>query len=527
MTRKDFCRLGGFALAAQGLNGFARVVPAARRDVPLLPDYWCTWGIQNALAAETKRSEAALAGDQGAFRARDNLNERLLFGAEGWATEVFEDVRKHLFLMLDDGWDVPYRSHPRQDIARFGFLEPWPERFASCGTTARERLATINARLREAGWQGAGLWVAAQREGDRPDALAPDVRDFYRRKIELSAESGIRYWKVDWGLRSGSNHFRGMVSELARAICPDLIVEHCPFAMEVFNDQRPDPDGGVAFAGSGRCVVDVKDPALVARFGFSDVIRTYDVLAPFGFATTLDRVAAYSRVIDAHRLKTRLNVEDAPVIGAVLGHAFGIMQRVRKTRDRARWLTYRRAVNWHVVAPPFGGEAGLATRTSDAVLFEEHCFGAHEGWKQSAWGHVLRQGAPAVVARGTGLPTVKPRGDSRPYVLAGRHPNGALSVGVLPRVRENGACWTPSAEISLSEPLDAEVPLAVFGEVAAVHVPVRGRVEKVWAADLADGVEREVPATCSNGFLHLDVEACAAACGAIREGIPAMVFRRS
>lgn len=128
------------------------------------------------------------------------------------------------------------------------------------------------------------------------------------------------------------------------------------------------------------------------------------MLASFGFATTLDRVAAYSRVIDAHRLKMRLNVEDAPVIGAVLGHALGITQRVRKTRDRARWLTYRRAVNWHVVAPPFGGEAGLATRTSDAVLFEEHRFGAHEGWKQSAWGHVLRQGAPAVVARGTGLP---------------------------------------------------------------------------------------------------------------------------
>ena len=93
--------------------------------------------------------------------------------------------------------------------------------------------------------------------------------------------------------------------------------------------------------------------------------------------------------------------------------------------------------------------------------------------------------------------------------------------------RENGACWTPPAEISLSEPLDAEVPLAVFGEIAAIHVPVRGRVEKVWAADLADGVAREVPATCSDGFLHLDVAACAAACGAIREGIPAMVFRRS
>ena len=64
MTRKDFCRLGGFALVAQGLNGFAGAVPTARRDAPLLPDCWCTWGIQNALAVETKHSEAALAGNQ-------------------------------------------------------------------------------------------------------------------------------------------------------------------------------------------------------------------------------------------------------------------------------------------------------------------------------------------------------------------------------------------------------------------------------------------------------------------------------
>lgn len=192
MTRKDFCRLGGFALAAQGLNGFAGMVPAARRDAPILPDYWCTWGIQNALAAETKRSEAVLAGDQGAFRARDNLNERLLFGAEGWATQVFEDVRKHLFLMLDDGWDVPYRSHPRTDISRFGFLEPWPERFASCGTMARKRL-DAGVPLAVFGEVSA---VHVPVRGHVEKVWAADLADGVAREVPATCSNGFLYLDV-------------------------------------------------------------------------------------------------------------------------------------------------------------------------------------------------------------------------------------------------------------------------------------------------------------------------------------------
>lgn len=527
LTRKEFCRLGGaFALAALDRETFAKSAPVARR--PLLPDYWCTWGMQNRLPiSEPDRKAPAFAGDQGASRARDNLNEQTLFGAQGWATEMCADIRQNLFLVLDDGWDVPYGSHPVQDIDRFGFLEPWPTRFASCGETARARLTTINARLRDAGWQGAGLWIAAQRQGDRRDSLAPDVRDFYLRKLELSAAAGIRYWKVDWGVRAPSNEFRRMVSELAREICPDLIVEHCPFAMDVFNAQRPDPAKGGAFVGSGRCEARSDDAALVERLRFSDVLRTYDVLGPFASATTLDRVVAYSRIIDAHRLGTRLNVEDAPVIGAVLGHAFGIMSSVRKGADADAWFTYRRASNWHVLAPPFGGTEGLATRTSDDVLFESYRFGAHEGWYQPAWGHVLRQGAPAVVARGTGLPVVKPCALERPYVLVGRNPNGAVGVGVLSRLRADGAQATPPVEVTLSEPLAPGAPLAVFGPVAAVHIPLKGRVTQVSAADLADGEPHPVPTTCSDGFLHLEAKALQTACAVHPFGIPAAVFRFS
>ena len=42
----------------------------------LMPDYWCTWGTQNRLVAEDRRRrQTSIAGDQGAFQARNNLTE--------------------------------------------------------------------------------------------------------------------------------------------------------------------------------------------------------------------------------------------------------------------------------------------------------------------------------------------------------------------------------------------------------------------------------------------------------------------
>lgn len=526
MTRQDFCRLGGaFALAGRGLAAFADAKADTRAARTALPNYWCTWSEQGRLAAAAgeRREASAFAGDQGAHQTRDMLNERILFEKPGWVSEMCAPFRKDLFLVLDDGWDVPYDSGPRTP-ERFGFLEPWPTRFASCGATALERLTTICSRIRDAGWQGTGVWVATQRAGDTAGALAPlrpGVADYFRRKLELSARAGVRYWKVDWGLRSG-NDFRRMVSELAREICPDLIVEHCPIDMRPLNGQEANPDGE-ALLGSGRCEASLDDADLVERLRFTNVLRTYDVATPFDTITTLDRAVAFSRIIDAHGLDTRLNVEDDPVIAAVLGHAFGIMRAIRKgTADE---LTYRRVANWHRLAPPFGGREGLATRASEAAIFASHFFREEEHWYRPTWNRVVRQGAPAVVARGTGLPAVKPTGADRPYVLAGRNPSGAMAVGTLPCVRADGTSWTPPAEVTLAEAPASGAPLAVFGSPAAVHVPFRGRPARVTVADLADGVAREIPAAYSDGFLHLDAAALRAACAAHPQGTPGAVFR--
>ena len=508
LTRREFIALSS---AAACWPAFGGIPPFSGKK--FLPDYWCTWMTQNELAAERNTEKSSLAGDQGAFAARNAINEQLLFGKDGWATRMCESIRQGMFLMLDDGWDVPYDTHPSRNLERFGFLEPWPERFPGCGGTPLERLTTINARLRDAGWQGAGLWIAAQRHGDRNGALKEGVEDFYRQRAELSARAGIRYWKVDWGARN-NNGFRAMVSRVVREICPALTVEHPPFAMGPINAQRLDmSDGNGVFKGSGRAEVDVDDPALVERFRFSDVIRTYDILSPFDHVTTLERAVAYSRLIDKHGLSTVLNVEDAPVIGAVLGHALGIMRRMDNGQDAAALAECRAALNWHRIAPPFGGTKGFGTVASDETLAEDHRFAENETWCRLVWTRTVTQRAPSVVARGLALPKVRPLGEGLPFVVAGRHPGGATAVGTLPRLREGRGFTTPSVEIALAEPISVGAPLAVFGEPRTVLVPYRGKAGRVGVSvqDLADGKTVRTEANAADGVLRLDVAALKAA----------------
>jgi len=75
------------------------------------PSYWCTWGTQNYSASyERTRNigEGTMAGFQGSTLAQHSLDERSLFEQPGWAHQVLGKVRRDLFLILDQGWDVPY-----------------------------------------------------------------------------------------------------------------------------------------------------------------------------------------------------------------------------------------------------------------------------------------------------------------------------------------------------------------------------------------------------------------------------------
>ena len=246
MDRRQF--IGGMGSLA-ALAPFERCWALAQADAAnRVYDYWCTWGVQNGLvAARARRDPSATAGDQGARGARENIDEKLIFGPDGWA-EFFPHSRAGLYMMLDDGWDVAHGVHPNTQMDKFGSLEPAADRFGSFGDTPEKRLAGINRALKDRGWRGAGLWVAAQ--------------NFDERKLEASAKAGIGYWKVDWGRQAASNAYRRQISELKSRIYPELIVEHMPLSGSVFNDW--DPAKGT---GSGR-MADVPPAAIVERMSY-------------------------------------------------------------------------------------------------------------------------------------------------------------------------------------------------------------------------------------------------------------------
>ena len=98
-----------------------------------------------------------------------------------------------------------------------------------------------------------------------------------------------------------------------------------------------------------------------------------------------------------------------------------------------------------------------------------------------------------------------------PFVLASRNPNGALTVGALPRLSVEKGFHTPLASVALDADLAPDVPLAVFGTFASVSVRIPPSCpRRVYACDLADGgTGREITHACrfDGGRLVIDGEA--------------------
>ena len=488
MDRRQFLALGAACAVSRAFG-----IPGLKH---YNPNYWCTWGIQNGKLPV-----------QSAMGARDSIDEERLFGSRGWARTEFAAARAHLYLMLDDGWDVSHGLGPKKDIFKFASLDPDPVRFPNFGMTRGERLRTLNARVEDAGWQGAALWVACQCHGEgcgKPLKGMSEARAEWTRKLEESAAAGIRYWKVDWGARTNSVEFRGLLSELKGKIAPEMIVEHAP--------QYRDPFNGLF--GSGRLVGSACGAYDDALFGFSDVVRIYDMLQPIDNAVTMERIAYYSELIDRRGYPTLLNVEGSVLHGAVLGHSFGVMRAkglgkhaifggapdVSRLNERIAEVI--RAVNWQEIAPPFGGRFSSRTRISDEILTDEWHYSKDEGWLGRVWEKDVEQKAPMAIARGASLPDVVARKDEKPFVCVGRNPNGALSVCALPRVK--GGRWgTPLADIRLNETVCHGQPLAAFGEMASLTVCVPGKPKSVIVRDLAGGARHDIvtETTWANGRL--------------------------
>lgn len=452
------------------------------------PNYWCTWGIQNYSLLSTD-----LASWSGPAR---NLDEGLLFHTPGWASQFFDKIRGDLYLLFDAGWDLPLSADADSERWRLGALLPDPDRFPSCAGTAAERQRCLNELCTGHGWRGAGLWVAPQVVGDGKNGQVADGKTaeaWWRDRARWSHRAGIEYWKIDTGHGCASGDYRRRVTDIVRQEAPNLTLEHALMGGPLNDDAPPWEPAPVRGDGRFRSFGPSHQRAL-EFLAFSDVLRTYDVTAHLSPVTTLDRVAtllAEGRVEPG--FEGLLNCEDEPYLAAGLGCATGILRhplwQPRPGSDYDPGQYGRRidetirAVRWQRVAPAFG--VGTTPVTLDERLLEDRWrFRKGDTWAWWVIGREVCQRAPARVARGLPLPRVSAA--ESPFVVASRHPNGAVAVATLSRISTATGIHHPLAEVTLEIP-DASLTLGVLGRYRSLTldlaVPLGAR--HVWAQDLA------------------------------------------
>ena len=463
------------------------------------PSYWCTWGVQN-YAADDAAFEACVEL-KGHFPMAEVLTEKNVFKDPGWAN-YFQKARSDLFLMFDLGWDTPAGVKFDNERWRLGALELATEKFPSCRGTPAERLWKLNQLTKAAGWRGAGIWLAAQAAGDgRNDQFMEEeaLEEYWRERARWSRYAGIEYWKVDYGSRGGRPEFRKMLTRIAAEEEPGLIVEHGRGSGPLNDEECPwdtkdyTRTGGYREWGNGEVL---KQAITLAEF--SQILRTYDVTAYFSVPTTLDRVAQILAEFSGRSdVACIINCEDEPYIAAVLGCAMGIM-RHPLWRDEPEGIQYdpfdyrkridevTRAVRWHRIAPAFPvGET--ENFLDENVLIDTWRFRHGDSWAIWMDGRESLQTAPARVARGMPLPMVSvPDGGPAPYVIASRHPNGAVCVATLARISSGRGIYFPLADVSI-EIADANAAVGIFGRYKSLtlNFPAEPGKTRVLAQDLA------------------------------------------
>ena len=465
------------------------------------PDYWCTWATQsNSVGKSVKLGlmGSAFQGDQGIAGARDNLNERILFG--GWAKNYYPTVRSRLYCLIDDGWDVPYGENPGKAIEPFGSLIADPARFPSFKGTPAERMRGIDRALRDLGWRGAGLWVAAQAKGDgrRTPFDETAAREDLKRKLGWCADAGIGYLKIDWGVYGGSTEYRRLLSEVKDAVAPDVTIEHCAAMGAPFNGLSFKPDGVMVCTGRAAEDAPWRDQARQI-LEFADVLRIYDLLAPLTLCNAAERTQIMLRLGEEVRSRALVNVEDEVYLGASLGCTFGAMRSPDSMRPYGgrdwsdawrRTAEVARAANWRRYAPAFPAADGSRTLVSAECVTDDWFFAEGSVWWKQIYGKHPVQSAPARIARNLPLPDVAVSGAERPLVCVSRHPNGAVTVGALPRLKWPRGRFEVPADIGVD--VRPARHLAVFGTVGSVRVRDNG-ARRILACDLAqaDGARPE------------------------------------
>lgn len=459
------------------------------------PHYWCTWHTQNSVSRQRfgeTPDPVLFEGDQGAKLARAVLNEDFLFGENGAAWQ-FPQCRDKLYLMLDDGWDVSYQTHPDVNRHLFSSLILDGERFPSFPGEPWERLALLNQRLKEIGWRGLGIWVACQNFGERsegPKSSAEEIRAFWSERFAWCRKAGIEYMKVDWGARCEDAEYRYEMTQLAHLFAPGLLVEHA-------RPCRPIND----VLGSNRFPFwEPIHKEFLQIAEFSDVFRIYDTAPQLSVSSTLDRCASLLAELPAGS-GTLLNCEDELYLGAGLGLCVAPMRsplskdetpRKDPTAINSRMMEIQRVLSWFSLAPAFSRqEAGENAFLLASLELLEDSWHFEEGdfWWGELNGKTIKQAAPAIVSRDLPCPIVASRDGILPFVVSCRYPNGCTAISFLPRMID-GTLQYPEAHASLRTPLGY---FGIFGRFASLRIETELPANcRVYARDLACDTDTDV-----------------------------------
>lgn len=434
-----------------------------------IKSYFCTWSAQNFLAGESLKAlsederKLKLLDCEGAKLARDIMNEESIFGENGLAYQFDADIRKELYFMFDDGWDVDYGIHPDANIEKFASLNVSSARFPFVLGSPKERLKSLNNAIKEIGWKGIGIWVCSQISGPsckKPFSIDDDI--YWIEKILESKYANVEYWKVDWGTYQEDVSFRKRLTELAKIYYPELTIEHaiCVSPLNYFM-------GSSDMMGRFRNMKHLYEKSL-ETIKFADVFRTYDVLSELSIPTTLDRIGE-----ELSNTNGYLNGEDEVYINACLGLQSGIM-RSYKHSDKMNEVVA--SIRFQKIAKPFFN--GVCYK-SEEILFDNYKYKENETWFGEASNKSVSQGAPAIISRNVSLPKVI--GENVPYVVATKFINDVYSVGTFKRVN-NRSYYYPLVDIECDFK-DAKI-IGVFGKYKSITFKTFTKPIKVYVKSL-------------------------------------------
>lgn len=445
-------------------------------------DYLCTWALQEKTAEALKISPP-----RGTVSQRDALSDETVFGEKSLYHPFSGEYRSGLYFVIDDGWDVPLGScEPQNDEHSFGLLSPDEEKFPNYGDTYTERLTTLSNKIKEMGYAGLGLWVPTlnPNEPKNNKFTIEQAKKYWIECAKRCRAADIKYLKVDWG-NHPEREYREMMTRVFKEYAPGIIIEHAA-PQAVFTE-----------------LTDTKKRAEDTReiLPISDVFRLYDVIKPFKNAPMLSRADEALSAAAGAELGTAgiLNGEICAPICAALGLSVGIMGEENSS-------SYAACLRWHRISPPFSIYSA-EYKKSEEILTDTHFFAKNAIWWLKPEERCYSEAAPAVMARGCGLPRVFAAGE-KPFVAASKNPKtGAYAIASIGRTIDPNVDMIIPADVEFDVGLASE-PVGIFGYYKSLTLNFSESIEgkRIFAQDLMADCAVDITDRCRicRGSVRLD-----------------------